>query len=327
MPGVDLPNGSGGGVLSEARVLVIGSGFIGSQVVLELARRGRPPVVLTRSMPAEEVAETLEPGDLHLADAADREAVAASLAGVRHVVFAAGGLLPAASEREPRRDAELTLRPLSSTLDALGAAPGVELTYLSSGGTVYGEPDRHPVDERHPLRPIGSYGRLRVACEGLVQEFRRRHGPRARILRCATVYGEHQVPGRGQGAVVTFLDRAARGERIDLFGGDTVRDYIYAGDVARVIVDSLGTSDRAPVLNVGSGKGTSLTELVRMVEAEVGRALRIHAQPQRRFDVHEIFLDVTRLRELLDFEPTPLERGIALTNDWLRAARAVPNPA
>jgi UDP-glucose 4-epimerase len=300
------------------RPLVIGCGFIGSHVVAELAKGGRPPIVLTRSQPAQEVAAAIAAGDLHLGDASDAATLERALEGVAEVVYCAGGLLPEASEREPERDEELTLAPLRAVLAALRSRPQAKLAYVSSGGTVYGEPERVPVDEAAPTRPIGAYGRLHVACEEEIAAERERHGLRALVLRCSTVYGEHQAPDRGQGAVVTFLHRIERGHPIDLYGGGaTIRDYVYAGDVARAVVALLDREETPALLNVGSGEGTSLLELLRLVEAEVGREAEVRSHPERGFDVHRIVLDTSRLKALLNFQPTPLPEGIARTRAWL----------
>ena len=81
-----------------------------------------------------------------------------ALEGVDHVVYSAGGLLPAESDLNPELDLALSLPPLIATLDAVREREGVGLTLLSSGGTVYGRPRYLPVDEEHPTEPISSYG-------------------------------------------------------------------------------------------------------------------------------------------------------------------------
>jgi UDP-glucose 4-epimerase len=277
-------------------------------------------VVLTRSRPAEEIAAPIAAEDLRLGDAGSATDLAATLDGVGHVVYSAGGLFPAQSQQDPELDAQLTLRPLRTVLAALGERPHVKLTYISSGGTVYGDPDELPVSESAQLRPRGAYGELHLECEREIERERAERGLRARILRCSTVYGEYQAPDRGQGVVATFLHRIEHGEEIELFGGErTVRDYVYAGDVAAAAVDLLDRDDGEPVLNVGAGVGTSLTELLAMVEAQVGRRPVLRRHPERPFDVHGIVLDTARLRRLVDFEPTPLPAGIARTHRWLRS--------
>jgi UDP-glucose 4-epimerase len=300
--------------------LVIGCGFIGSNLVTALAGRGEPLTVLTRSRPAKEIVSMVGESNLILGDASDPEVVEAALTTASRAVFCAGGLLPAASEQDPELDRRLTFGPVEATLTALEGRPEVFLTYLSSGGTVYGEPARIPVRETDPTVPISAYGKLNLACEEKISAARRNSGLRARVLRCATVYGEHQQPDRGQGAIVTFLHRIENGHPIDLFGGgSTVRDYVYVGDVAEAIIETMDEPEGPDVVNVGSGGGTSLLEVLRLAEAEVGREANVVAHPERGFDVHRIVLDPGRLRGLTSFEPTSLEDGIARTHRWLLA--------
>jgi UDP-glucose 4-epimerase len=303
------------------RVLVIGCGFIGSNIVEELVAAGQPPVVLTRSPPDPEVAAKITAGDLIEGNAADPEVVARALEDAGHVIFSAGGLLPAASEEDPDRDAELTLGPVRTVLAALRERPGVGLTYLSSGGTVYGEPSSIPVPEDAPTEPRGAYGRLHLQCEREVLAASREHGLAARILRCATVYGEHQHPDRGQGAVVTFLHRIEHGEPIDLYGGGaTIRDYVYAGDVARAAIALIDREGPA-VLNVGSGEGTSLIDLLGLIERHLGREAQVRRHEERGFEVHQIVLDTALLHQTVRLEITDLPSGIARTHRWLLERR------
>jgi len=284
---------------------------------------GETPVVLSRSRPPAEIVAAFGEPNLRLGDAADREVLEGVLEGVSRVIFCAGGLLPAASERDPERDRRLTLEPVATTLAALADRPDVSLTYLSSGGTVYGEPARNPVREDDPTEPFSTYGSLHLECERMIERATREAGLRARVLRCSTVYGEHQRPNRGQGAVVTFLHRIERGEPIDLYGGgSTIRDYVYVRDVARAVVATAALEDGPSVVNVGSGQGTSLLELLRLAEAQVGQRAKVIEHPERDFEIHQIILDTSRLRALVDFEPTPLEDGIARTHRWLGTVAA-----
>ncbi|MFL5817587.1 MAG: NAD-dependent epimerase/dehydratase family protein [Conexibacter sp.] len=293
----------------EARVLVVGCGFIGRHMASGLAEAGRHVAVLSRRDPPPEVAAVLDPADVHVGDAGDADALHAALEGVRHVVWCAGGLLPPDAERDPVADEDLTLGPLRTLVDVLDARAGVSVTYVSSGGTVYGNPGMALVHEDAPLRPIGAYGRVRLAGERLLLEA----NLDVRVLRCANVYGEHQPPDRSQGAVAVFLDRVSNGEEIVLYGGGaTVRDFVYVGDVVTAVEGLLGRPG-PQVVNVGSGRGVSIRELLELVERTVGRRAQIAELPARPFDVNRVVLDVTRLLSLVPFEPLPLGAGLART--------------
>jgi UDP-glucose 4-epimerase len=320
------PAGRATGGRQERRTLVIGCGFIGSNVATQIASGDQPPVVLTRSRPSDQVIAAVGESNIQLGDAAEVETVEAALEGIEHVAFCAGGLLPSDSEQNPERDRELTLKPVRAVLEALRRKPGATLTYLSSGGTVYGEPERLPVPESAPAAPGSAYGKLHLACEEEIERAHREDGLRTQILRCSTVYGEHQRPERGQGAIVTFLHRISRGEQIDLYGdGTTIRDYIYVGDVARAVVALIAQGGGPPVVNVGSGEATSLVDVLELVKSQVGRPAEIIRHPERGFDVHQIVLDTTLLHETVELEITPLGRGIERTFRWLTTS--APEPA
>jgi UDP-glucose 4-epimerase len=305
------------------RTLVIGCGFIGSNVATRLAAGGRPPLVLTRRPPADEVVEAIGAENLRLGNAADVGTVEAALEGVDRVAFCAGGLLPSASEREPHRDRELTLGPVEATLEALHKRPGATLTYLSSGGTVYGDlgEGRPPADENAPTNPQSTYGENHLLCEQKIETARTESGLDARILRCSTVYGEYQKPGRGQGVVNTFLDLITHDEPVALYGGGTaIRDYIYVGDVAAAMIALMSLEEAPPVVNVGSGEETSVVKVLDLVEAELGCLAERVEEDKQDGEVGRIVLDTSLLHAAIDLEITPLPEGIARTHRWLTAA-------
>jgi UDP-glucose 4-epimerase len=289
---------------------VVGCGFIGERLALAALRRGLHTVVLTRSEPAA-TKTVLADVELLLGDAADVELVARAIAHVDAVLYAAGGLMPAASERDPGRDAGITYPPLLGVLEALRRNPHASFTYLSSGGTVYGQPRYLPVDEQHPTEPISAYGMLKLGGEDLACRYADAYALQVRILRCSNVYGERQPPDRGQGAVAVFAERIAHGEPIVLFGdGEVIRDYVYVDDVAEAALALLDAPSEQRVVNVGSGRGDSLNALIALFEAAAARRAVVERRAGRSFDVSEIVLDIARLKSLVPFEPTPLASGV-----------------
>jgi len=301
------------------RVLVIGCGFIGERLVTELVRARYSTVVLTRSPLDARKRERIRGADLIVGDADTEHFLSRALDGVAHVVYSAGGLLPAESDLNPELDLTLSLPPLIATLDALREREGVGLTALSSGGTVYGRPRYLPVDEEHPTNPISSYGIVRLACEKYVAMYSERYHIPAQILRCSNVYGENQPAERGQGTIPTFLQRVLADEPLTVFGdGSIVRDYLYVGDLASVLLRLLDLPPEPRLLNVGSGDGASLNRLIDLVGDITRKRVLIDRRDVRPFDVQEIVLDISHLRSLIDFEPTRLEDGSRRTFEALR---------
>jgi UDP-glucose 4-epimerase len=321
--------------LPEARVLVVGLGFIGSHVVAALHRAGVPTTILTRSaVPGgAQGSPALRIATLVRGDAADPALVGQAIEGASHVVYCAGGLMPAQSNLHPTADIELALPPLISVLEVLRQRPGIGITFLSSGGTVYGNPLRLPVDEDHPTDPITSYGVMKLASEKYIRMYTSLYGVPGRILRCSNVYGEGQPPDRGQGVIAAFLHRALTDQPMAMFGdGSVVRDYLYAGDLADLVVRLVGLGgigelgDKSELANVGSGVGTSLKTVVELVETVTGRAVQVEHKPGRAFDIGEIVLDISRLRRLVAFDPVPLEAGIRRTWDAIVARQEAASP-
>lgn len=296
--------------------LVIGAGFIGTHVAREFCQQGVPTKVLTRSPP---VGKDLSGATVIVGNATDALLLEEALWNTRHVVYCAGGLMPADSAEAPLADVNLTLPPLITVLEALRSRPMVDLTFLSSGGTVYGVPERLPVDEDHPTNPRCPYGVLKLAAEKYIGLYRHLYGLHARILRCANIYGEGQPSDRGQGVVAAWMQRIQLGQPLTLFGdGSVVRDYLYVGDLASLVVRLRGMPGGPAILNVGSGVGTSLASLLSSVREVSGQPVAVEIRPARDVDVPRITLDISRIRAFVPFDPSPLIVGLQRTwaRDW-----------
>lgn len=196
-----------------------------------------------------------------------------------------------------------------------------KVVFLSSGGTVYGIPEVSPVPEDHPQHPICSYAVVKLAIEKYLRLFHRLHGLPYVILRPAYPYGPRQDPRVKQGAVAVFLGKIAKRERIKTWGdGEVVRDYFHVRDLARACVAAAETPLSGAVLNLGSGGGKSLNELIMTVETVIGRPVAVDRLPSRSFDVQRIVLDIGRAHRELGWTPEiPLDIGLRETWQWVEA--------
>lgn len=304
------------------RIAVVGAGFIGTHVAAGLLEAGAELTVINRSPLDERKRAALAGARVAVVDASARELIRPHLADVDHVVYCASGLMPAESNRDPVADAQLSLPPLLHVLELLRERPGAGLTYLSSGGTVYGPPQAELIDERHPTEPITSYGIMKLTGEKYALMHQRLYGVPVRILRCANVFGEHQPATRSQGVIAVFLDRIARGEPVPLYGdGSIVRDFVYVGDVVALILRTIATAGGPTTLNVGTGEGASLTRIVELIERVTGLTAPIERLPDRGYDVSRIVLDIALARREFDFAPRSLEDGLWRTVNGSAARR------
>ncbi len=313
---------SGSEIRSQS-VLVMGWGFIGAAVGHCLLNSNRSVAGFTRSETARTQLARRLGVRMFIGDARSRVLLEEALVGVSDVVYAAGGLLPPSAAVAPFEDVTATLSPLIHTLETLVSRPEITFTYVSSGGTVYGNPSRIPVRETDPLQPISSYGASRLAGEIYAQTYARGIGINVRVARCANVYGPGQPADRSQGAVAVFLHRVSSGLPVEIVGdGSAVRDYVYIDDIAGAIVQLIDRTIEGAIVNVGSGVGHTVKQLLDSVSAVVGRPAIAEFRPARRHDVAAVVLDITRLQSLIPYTPISLDEGLRRTWDAREARQA-----
>lgn len=302
------------------RALVIGgNGFIGSGLVPVLRTRGVQVAVLDPGRPRADVDWT---GVDFIAGSMTDAAVAArALAGVDVVFHLAGTTVPGTSNLDPVADVQGNLVATLGLLGAMRAAGVRRIVYFSSGGTVYGNPEVSPVPESHPLRPISSYGVVKVAVEHYLHMYQQLGDIDPVVLRPSNPYGPRQSTAGIQGAVAAFLGMALRGEPVRIWGdGEVVRDYLYIDDLVELTATA-GLSRATGVFNVGSGEGHSLNQLVAIISGVVGRPLAVEYLPGRAFDVRRVVLDIAKAGECFGWKPSvALEDGIARTWSAMQAA-------
>jgi UDP-glucose 4-epimerase len=246
--------------------------------------------------------------------------IAGHLSEVDHVVYAVGSSSPIESDLDPAADVSAVVPPVVRLLELLRLRPSVGLTFLSSGGALYGNVVTTPVDEETLPAPISSYGILKLTAEKYLQMYADLYGIPITILRVANAYGPGQPWAKGQGIVARLMRCALTGESFQVFGsGQNVRDYVYIDDVAQVVAGLIESPDEHRVLNVGSGMGYTILDLIRLAEEETGRPIHVEFKSARYFDVRSIVLDIQRLREALPF--TPLDVPAGLSRTWLSISR------
>jgi UDP-glucose 4-epimerase len=299
-----------------------GTGFIGSHLVDELARGGHFVRVLSRPESVHVAARWPNPrievvvGDFNNRDVIDR--VVRDCDVVFHLVATT---LPKSSNDDPVFDVETNVIGTLRLLDAAKRNGVRKVVFASSGGTIYGRTDVSPIPESHATNPTCAHGISKLAIEKYLRLYHELHGLDYCSLRIANPYGMGQRTEKAQGAVGVLLERVLHGRPFEIWGdGSIVRDYVYVSDVVHAIIAGAQHSDGNRVYNVGTGRGTSLNELVDLVEEVTGRRAQRIYMPGRSFDIQHNVLDTQLATQELGWTANvSVAEGIRKTIEWGRA--------
>jgi UDP-glucose 4-epimerase len=300
------------------RALVIGgSGFIGSHLVDALLEQGKKVRVFDRA--PERFRATPAGVEFVQGEFGDSATLAEALADVDQVFHLVSTTVPATSNLDPVADIQGNLINTVRLLELMRGAGVKRLVFLSSGGTVYGIPMTDPVTEDHPLRPISSYGIVKVAIENYLLMEQHLHGLSPLILRASNPYGPRQGHGGVQGVIGTFLWKIAQGEPVQIWGdGSVVRDFIHVRDMA-ALCSIASDTELTGSFNAGSGRGHSINDIIGTITNVVGRDVKPVHKPGRGFDVPRVVLDISAIRQATGWSPClTLEEGIVETWDWVQ---------
>lgn len=296
--------------------LVLGAdGFIGSHVCEALLAEGHRVRAFDLSNHFDALAHLHSPRleRVH-GDFLDRMSVREALTGVGWVFHLVSTTLPASSNKNRIFDIQSNLVAGVELLESCVEAGVERVLFASSGGTVYGIPERIPAREGDAESPIVSYGVIKLAMEKYCRLFRQQYGLTAISLRVANPYGPRHH-GLTQGAISVFLKRVRAGEPISIWGdGRVVRDYIYIADVAAAFLAAARYQGACDLFNIGTGVGIALNDLVGVLQEICGRELRPQYTGARRFDVPVIVLDADLARHELGWvAQTGLRDGVRQT--------------
>jgi len=209
---------------------------------------------------------------------------------------------------------------VEGTVNLLEAARlnGVKKLILASSSSVYGVNAKVPFSESDPIfQAISPYAASKVACESLGHVYHHVYGLDIVMLRFFTVYGPRQRPDL---AIHKFARLISTGRPIPVFGdGSTARDYTYITDTVDGVMACTRQEFGYEVFNLGESQTVSLSRLIELLEAALGKKAIIDRQPPQPGDVPVTYADVTKARARLGYNPrVKIEQGIPLFIDWLR---------
>jgi UDP-glucose 4-epimerase len=285
----------------KARIIMTGgNGFIASALIPLLKKKGFP-VTSIESTDFESIAQ----GDV--------------------VIHLACTSLPAISENDRIKDIEENLIGTIKLLDACVQKKASKLVYLSTGGAMYDDKEGRPSKESDPINPKNSYGALKASIERYIAVYGNLYGLKYVIVRPGNIYGRSKIKSDIFGAVDVFAHKALFGEEITILGdGETVRDYIHISDAAEFISRAATTDLEQGVYNLGTGNGTSLNEILLLLQKSLGKDIRVKRVGGRKSDARWSVLDISKALST-GWKPRfpRLEQGIAFSYGKKKIKRSI----
>ena len=193
-----------------------------------------------------------------------------------------------------------------------------KIVFASSGGAVYGQPAKLPVNEGCPARPLSPYGAAKLAVEQYLYAMKSYAGLDYTILRYGNVYGPRQNPLGEAGVCAIFAGRMRRNEKCILYGnGEPLRDYVFVSDIADANIKVLEAGS-GEIYNLGSGKGTSVRQVFEIMKKLSGYRQEPELKSLRTGELQKIFLDCAKAdKELGWATQVDLEQGLLETTESL----------
>lgn len=237
------------------------------------------------------------------------------------------------SVADPITDAQSNILGTLNLMETLRKSDApTRVVFTSTGGAVYGDFNTPPNYETYPKDPESPYAVAKLSVEYYLAYYSRVHGREYAALRFGNVYGPRQDPHGEAGVVAIFCGRILNNRPLTVFGdGLQTRDYVYVGDVARAVwlaatkpLPEKGRVD-ARGFNIGTGKGTSVLEIARLLQETAGSAVPIEHAPRRPGEQQESFVNVDKAGELLAWAPqVTLAEGLAKSYEWFARQKGVP---
>jgi UDP-glucose 4-epimerase len=303
------------------------NGFIGSYLARAVtASRMGSVRILLRNPPAagEESGAEVVHGDLIIPKDCERFAKDLDL-----IIYLAHRNAPVNSDIDPPNDAQANMVPLLNLLQAIQTVKTrPHVIYFSSGGAIYGRSaNRIPFRETDPCEPSSSYGIQKLAAEHYLRLAAEQNRLTCTVLRPGNAYGTLLPQRRMQGLIGVAINSALHNEPIRVFGNlDNVRDYVHLADIRSIVEKVARPKEAFTILNVGTGQGHSVRQVLQVIQECVGSELRIEAARDPQYGpwlADWVVLDVGKAQREFYWTPkVAFQDGIrAIVTNWRAGAR------
>lgn len=317
---------------SKTVLVTGGAGYIGSQTCKALRQAGYLPIAYDNLSNGHR--EQVQWGPLEVGDVSDREMLKEVIARYRPIAVIHLAALKSVGEsvKDPAKYYFNNVYGSLVLLDTLKEM-GIRNVIFSSTASVYGIPDTPVITENNPVQPINTYGHTKAMVEQIMKDFDKAYGIHFISLRFFNAAGadlDGEIGERGSVPInlipIALRVAAKQQKSLAIFGtdfdtpdGTAIRDYIHVADLADAHVKALQyLLDGSPsaIMNLGTGKGSSVNEVVSEIKQISQRLLPTELAPRREGDPPRLVADAKKAKELLNWKPKHSSLKTIITTEW-----------
>ena len=298
------------------RIAVFGaSGFVGRNVVEALKEVNM--VIVASDI--KEMDSEVEGVDFVRADLLNYDEVACVVKGADIVIHLAASPLPVSLEK-PKTNARINIEGTLNIMDA-ARKHNIDKIIFSSASSLVGEVKYNPVDEKHPCNPKTPYAVAKYCIEHYLRVYQELYGLNYLIFRFFNIYGPWQYPESG-GLIPMVYKKLTTEGSFNVFGdGSQTRDFVYVEDVAEFYLKAIKRDIKNEIVNLGTGKGTTIKEIVEIAGEILGTVPKINYLPPRSGEIDNFVADTKKLSKLFGSVPeTDIKIGLGKTFEWLSSS-------
>lgn len=301
--------------MSGRCLLLGGNGFVGFGVLNALVDTGKEVRCVVRKYP--EDAMFIKGVEYYIGDVTDQNFLTNALQNVDIVFDFISTSMPNAGYNGLKNEIDLTLLHIDRLLSTMVENGVTKYVFPSSGGAIYGDKLYTKALESDHLAPKTPYGVGKRMCETIIQYYYERFGIDSCIFRIGNIYGSKRYREKMQGVIDVFVQNALQRKPITIWGKaeESIRDYIYIEDAAKAIILPADKMKKGvSIYNVGSGIGTSLSEIIGTIETTIGENVKVIHEQGMSSGLSKIILSTNKIYEEYGWEALiSLKEGIMKT--------------
>jgi len=292
---------------TKNRIIITGgAGFIGSHLTAALRKNGyKNLLVIDKNRPTDHGARFIK------GDFSNSRLLHQIIKNGDIIVHLACSTIPSTSEQNKEKDIMENVIGAVRLLENCRGKKLKNFIFLSSGGTVYGNISK-PAKETDAAKPSNAHGLMKYLIEKYIEIHAQLYGLNYIIIRASNPYGRKVVGGIKQGVIDVLLKKITDNQLIEIWGdGKVVRDYFHVDDLTALLVKIIKKPALNQTINVGSGHGISINNLLKIIKKITGKKLKIKYLPGRGFDLPYNILNINKAKKLYGWRPKiGLEDGI-----------------